>query len=74
MVVNNLLECSKITGKTYDTDDVLYIVNPLQTYKYIKHGAELLDIELGSNDKLLYVFNRANTKELYDAWCLHELR
>ncbi len=45
---------------------------------YISNGAELIDIYTSTNRKtgepmLVFVFGKEKTKELYDAWCRHEL-
>ncbi len=64
---------SNVTGKCYDTDESVYIVNILQTYKYLINDAELLDVLPGEDNKLVYVFNKKKTYKLYDAWCKHEL-
>lgn len=64
---------STVTGKCYDTDSCVYILNPLQIYKYIANDADLKDILCGFDNKLVYVFDRNDTKKIYDAWCKHEL-
>lgn len=64
---------SCVTGKIYDPNKVVYILNTLQTYKYIENNAELLDVKLGFDNKLCFVFDKENTYELYDKWCKREL-
>lgn len=64
---------STITGQIYDTDRCVYILNTLQVYRYLAHDAKLLDVVLGENEKLCFVFNKQDTYELYDAWCKHTL-
>ncbi len=64
---------SNVTGKCYDTNHSVCIVNMLQTYKYLINDAELLDILPGEDNKLVYVFDKRKTHKLYDAWCKHEL-
>lgn len=71
--MNKIREISEITGKTYDTEECVHIVNLLQVYKYISHHAEVLDIFCGDDNKLIYVFNKKDTYELYDKWCKREL-
>lgn len=67
---------SAITGKTYDPDEVVFIPNMLQNFWYMNYGAELLDIipdNKHDQKKIVFVWNREDTKYLYDAWCKHEL-
>lgn len=69
---------SQITGKSYVPSEVVRIVNQLQAATYMAHGAELLDVYCSRDYKthrpmMVYIFNRAATTPLYDAWCAHEL-
>ena len=69
---------SQITGKSYAPSEVVRIVNQLQAATYMAHGAELLDVYCSRDYKthrplLVYIFNRAATTPLYDAWCTHDL-
>ena len=64
---------STITGKCYETDECVYIVNPLQVYKYLINDAVPLDILAGEDNKIVYVYNRKLTHDLYDRWCKREL-
>ena len=70
---NNLKVQSMVTGKCYETDECVFIVNPLQVYKYLINGAVPLDIMAGEDNKIVYAYNRASTHKLYDAWCKREL-
>lgn len=63
---------SKVTDLVYEGMDVVYISNPLQCARYIKHGATLYDV-FENKDCLVCVFKKDETKELYDRWCKHEL-
>lgn len=50
------------------------IVNTRQATMYIKHGADLLRLYVDTNtDKLVFVFDREKTLNLYDKWCKYEL-
>lgn len=62
-----------VTGKCYETNDCVYIVNPLQVYKYLLHDLAPLDILPGEDNKIVFVYNRKNSHELYDKWCKREL-
>ena len=64
---------SGITGIKYNPEECVYILNPLQVYKYLDNGAELLDVICGNEKKLVFVFNREDTCALYDKWCKREL-
>lgn len=64
---------SSLTGKCYETNECVFIVNPLQVYKYIVNDAFPIDIKAGEDNKLVYVYNRSDTRKLYDAWCKREL-
>jgi hypothetical protein len=69
---------SQTTGKEYVANEVVRIVNQLQAASYMAHGAELLDIYCSRDFKtnrpmMVYIFNRAATTPLYDAWCNHTL-
>ena len=64
---------SSVTGKCYETDECVFIVNPLQVYKYLINDAAPLDILAGEDNKIVYVYNRKSTRDLYDRWCKREL-
>lgn len=48
------------------------IVNYKQASMYIKHGVQ--PRELFYDNVLVFVFNREETKEVYDKWCKYELK
>ena len=68
---------STINGIEYYTSDVVRIVNSRQAAAYLEHGAKQLDV-YGSRDYktnepiVVFIFNRSDTKDLYDLWCNHE--
>ena len=64
---------STVTGKCYETDDCVFIVNQLQVYKYLANDSVPLDILAGEDNKIFYFYNRKNTRKLYDLWCKREL-
>lgn len=70
---------SKITGKTYDPNNAVYLTNPVQCQRYFKFlGDELfLDILFTSEkreDALVFVWKRSpETKEAKIKWDNHEL-
>lgn len=65
---------SEITGVKYNPAECVYIRNPVQTAKYIKHKLPLLDLIVGDDDKLTFVFDRETSKNLYQLWLTHELK
>lgn len=69
---------STVTGKTYALQDVVRILNTQQIIAYIKYGIELLDIYPSISNAgtpiLVYIVNRADSKEAYDKWCKGELK
>ena len=82
----NLVKIKEILGENTKTIDnksedvekfdfeVVKIFNPRQATMYIKHGLEVLKVEYSEKyDKLVFVFDKAKTKPLFDKWCKHEL-
>lgn len=68
---------SEVFGEEYDMDEVRFIPNMKQNYKYLAHPlsrGQLVDIICGAEEKLVFVWKKSKeTKELYDLWCKHEL-
>ena len=69
----NLKIQSTVTGKCYETEECVFIVNPLQVYKYLINDAVPLDILAGEDNKIVYVYDKKTTYPLYDKWCKREL-
>lgn len=73
------MKTSKITGKTYDEDQVVYISNPKQWFKYFValQGEKFIDILWTSEkrpDSLVFVWEKCpETAELKKKWDNHEL-
>lgn len=63
---------SAITDRVYNPDSMVYLENPIQIAKYIKHGATLYDL-LENNDVLVGVFSKKETSYLYKLWQEHKL-
>ena len=63
---------STITDRVYDPMEMVYLENPKQIARYIKHGATLYDL-MESRDILIGVFSKRETLGLYDLWRKHEL-
>lgn len=59
----------------YESEDVVYCKDPKQQKLYLKHHAKLADIFYSEvDDRVVYVFWRNKTKELYKKWKIHELK
>jgi hypothetical protein len=73
------LKESKITGRTYNEVDGVYISNMLQCHKYLNYlGPEyLLDIlytDTKKKDALVFVFKKCpETRKAKELWDNHEL-
>lgn len=67
---------SDFTKKTYDTKDVVKILNINQAAAYMKYGIQLLDLWISKRDgrpTLVFIFDRESSKNAYDLWCDHKL-
>lgn len=53
--------------------DEIKLVNQRQVYLYVKNGLQPLRLESGYDDKLVYVFSRSGSEELFEKWRNHEL-
>lgn len=65
---------SKITGKTYDLFSQIRILNMQQNAFYLDHNVPLQDIEISEDRNtgkpiMVFLYNRADTKESFDLWC-----
>lgn len=52
--------------------ETIEIVNIKQASMYIKHDVNPVDIYYGK-DRLVFLFNKEETREVYDKWCRYEL-
>ena len=72
------MEKSKINGQSYHLKDVARVIDQKQQKLYIKHNVYPIDmyttkdIETGK-DKLVMLFSRDESRELYILWKRHEL-
>lgn len=65
---------SALTGRSYNMEDVCIILNTAQVAAYMDNGAQLLDVFVGRERKLCFVFPKNElTKRLFDKWVKHEL-
>lgn len=63
---------SNVTDRTYRTSEMVYLLNPIQIAKYVKHGATIYDV-LENDGKLVVAFSRKETRHLYDQWQKREI-
>ena len=68
----------KYSGKEYYASEAIRISNPLQAASYWENGLEPLDIYPTRNPEtrkpvIVFVFNRVQSKPLFDLWCKKEL-
>lgn len=56
-----------ISGQPYDPADCVRISDRYQMFLYVKHGAYPKDIYVNGND-LVMVFDKNETKDLYERW------
>lgn len=69
---------SRLTGKHYNlfSDDIIRIVNMQQAMAYMENDVMPVDIYPSEKDGkriLVFLFNREETRDVYDLWCKHEL-
>ena len=65
---------SSFTGITYVMSDCVRILNPVQVSAYIRHGAKLIDLLIGDENKLVFIFDKKSTAYLYELWLIRELK
>lgn len=65
---------SDITGKQYNPAECVYIRNPVQAAKYLKYKLPLIDLVVSDDDKLVFIFNRDESRPWYELWLKHELK
>ena len=60
----------------YDKSKYIEVTLLKQSMLYIKNGAKLIDVYVRTNviDELVFVFEKADTRELYYKWKNHELK
>jgi len=67
-------QTSKLTGESYFPEETCIIVNPAQAAAYLENNAPLLDVYVGRERKICFIFPKNEfTKRLFDMWVKHEL-
>ena len=69
----NEIKYSKFFDRDYDDTNTVRIVNTKQFGLYIKYGVMPVDI-LCDKETLVFIFNKEDTRRVYDLWCKHELK
>ena len=70
---------SNLGNFTYESKDVVRILNPKQRDLYLMNGIMPKDIYVSVDDKtdekiLVYIFLRDDTREAYNKWLNYELK
>lgn len=72
-----MIEYSDIFNTKYDSNDVRYIPNMQQNYKYLSSPlsqGQLVDIICGNENRIVFVWKKSKEmSELYRLWCDREL-
>ena len=75
--VKNIVQYSDLFHTTYNDEDVRYIPNMQQNYKYLnsaKSNGQLVDIICGNENKIVFVWKKSKEMdELYRLWCDRKL-
>jgi hypothetical protein len=75
--VNIIKEYSEIFGSTYDSEEVRFIPNMQQNYKYLnspKSNGQLVDIICGTDNRVVFVWKKSQEmNDLYRLWCERKL-
>lgn len=70
-------EYSDLFQSYYDSEDVRYIPNMAQNYKYLnsdKSNGQLVDVICGNDNKIVFVWKKSKQMdELYKLWCKRKL-
>ena len=70
-------EYSDVFDWEYETEDVRYIPNMAQNYKYLSSPlsrGQLVDIVCGNENRIVFVWRKSKEmNELYRLWCGHKL-
>lgn len=69
----------KYSGREYYASESIRIINPNQAILYWLNHVEPLDIypsrDYNTNKPIIvFVFNKNETKEVFDLWCKYELK
>ena len=62
-----------ILSRRFIMSNVVKIINMKQAHLYIKHHVKPIDV-FDSEGKLVFVFDKEKTKDLFTKWCNYELK
>ena len=75
--VNIIKQYSNLFHMTYEDEEVRYIPNMQQNYKYLnstKSQGQLVDIICGNENRIVFVWRKSKEMdELYKLWCERKL-
>ena len=75
--MNAIKEYSEIFKCSYDTEEVRFIPNMQQNYRYLnstKSTGQLVDIICGTDNRIVFVWKKSpEMNELYHLWCERKL-
>lgn len=75
--VKIIVQYSDLFHTTYNDEDVRYIPNMQQNYKYLnsaKSNGQLVDIICGNENKIVFVWKKSKEMdELFRLWCDRKL-
>ena len=60
--------------REYDPKDCIAIRDSWQQFLYIKHCAKPVDLFVDTQDNLVMIFDKKETKELYEKYRRYELK
>ena len=60
--------------RPYKASEVCRIKDRWQSFLYIKHGANPVDLYVDGDDNLVMLFLKDETRELYDAYRKYQLK
>lgn len=49
-------------------NETVKILNLVQSTFYVKHGVKPVDVQIGYEDKLVFVFDKQQTKQVWKLW------
>ena len=68
---------SRVTGILYDDNSSSHVYKPLQAYRYLTAGAQLLDIlpshDREGNERLVFIFSKEDAAMLEPLWRARKL-
>lgn len=60
--------------RPYKVKDSIFVKDRYQSFLYVKHGAKPLDLFVDTAENLVMVFDKKETRELYEKYRKYELK